>query len=231
MTTVAFLLGLTGSLHCVGMCGPIALALPVHRRSAAGKIAGVLLYNLGRVSVYAVLGFAVGGIGFLAVLGEWQRWLSVGAGAILVLTAIGAFRGWPGPAAPAFARSWVSAVQQCMMARLPRRGLASLWVMGMLNGLLPCGMVYLALLSAIVSINGYSGALFMAAFGLGTMPAMLATAFAGQWASLSWRIAFKKLTPWLIGVAGVVLVARGLSPGGVHRLDHASGSAPLCVGK
>lgn len=231
MYYLAFILGLTSSLHCVGMCGPIALALPVHKRSGVGKVLGVSLYNLGRVGVYAGLGFLVGGVGFVAHMGNWQQWLSVGAGVLLLIGAVGSYQWWQGIAVPGFLKKWVLLIQQNIQSRLSKQGFASLTVMGMFNGLLPCGMVYLALVSAVATTDSGSSALYMAAFGAGTFPAMLTTALLGQWASVSWRVAFKKMTPYLIGLAGIVLIVRGLSSPSDHHHHQASKPIPVCVGE
>lgn len=229
MHYLALILGLTSSLHCVGMCGPIALALPVNRRSGAGKVFGITLYNLGRVSVYAAMGGLIGSIGFLANIGEWQSWLSVGLGALLIAGAVGSFNWWE--RIPGLFQNTTSLVHHNIRKRLSAGSFVSLTVMGMFNGLIPCGMVYLALASALATPDAVSGALYMALFGLGTLPAMMATGFLGQWASLKWRAAFKKMTPYIIVLAGVVLIVRGLMPVSAHHSHEAQGPIPVCVGK
>jgi sulfite exporter TauE/SafE len=229
MHYLALLLGLTSSLHCVGMCGPIALALPVHKRSGSGKIMGIALYNLGRISVYALMGAVIGSIGFLANIGNWQQALSVGAGVLLIITAVGSFGWLERLAVPSFFRSRTSLISQSIQRRLSKDSFASLTIMGMLNGLLPCGMIYLALASALAMNSALSGAAYMALFGLGTVPAMMATGIFGQWASVKWRLGFKKVTPYLIVVAGVILILRGLQP--VEDHQHTTSAIPICVGK
>ena len=230
MFYLALLLGLTSSLHCVGMCGPIVLALPVHHRSTPGKIAGILLYNAGRILVYALLGLAAGGLGFVA--GDWQNWVSVGAGLLLVIFAIGTGGALDRITSGSFFQRKMAELGTRIRKRLNNRSFLSLAVMGTLNGLLPCGMIYLALLSALAMPDSLSGALYMGMFGLGTLPAMFLTAFMGQWASVQWRATFKKATPYLVALAGIVLIVRGLSPVSAHAHHaEASRSIPICIGE
>ncbi len=231
MFYLAFVLGLTSSLHCVGMCGPIALALPVHRRSGAGKALGIVLYNLGRISVYALLGALIGSIGFAASLGQWQNWLSVLAGGLMLAGAIGSLKWWENLPFQGIASRGTSFVYRNIQSRLSKGSFGSLTVMGMLNGLIPCGMVYLALASALALPDAASGAAYMALFGSGTLPAMLATGFLGQWASVKWRLGFKRATPYLIAVAGIVLIVRGLLPVSAHQHHQAIEAIPICTGK
>jgi sulfite exporter TauE/SafE len=210
------------------MCGPIALALPLRGRSAVGRGGGVVLYNLGRISTYGLLGAIAGSVGLLASLGEWQRGLSIVAGLVLLVGALG--NQWDRLKKPPFLRNPLSFVQRKIQSQLSKRSFLSLGVLGMFNGLLPCGMLYVALLSAMAAETSVEGALYMSAFGAGTLPAMLATAFLGQWASIGWRRAFQKMTPYLIAFAGVVLIVRGFSTHS-HPHEPANTPIPICVGK
>lgn len=231
MFYLAFVLGLTSSLHCVGMCGPIALALPVHRRSGAGKALGIVLYNLGRISVYALLGALIGSIGFAASLGQWQNWLSIVAGGLMVAAAAGSLNWWEKLPFQGIVSRGTSFVYGNIQSRLSKGSFSSLTLMGMFNGLIPCGMVYLALASTLALPDAASGAAYMALFGSGTLPAMLATGFLGQWASVKWRLAFKRATPYLVALAGIILIVRGLLPVSAHLHHGASDAIPVCVGK
>ncbi|GAA4441163.1 sulfite exporter TauE/SafE family protein [Ravibacter arvi] len=231
MFYLAFILGLTSSLHCVGMCGPIALALPVHRRSAVGKVFGIISYNLGRIAMYALFGFLIGGIGGVAFAGSWQRGISITIGILMAAGALGSFSWWERWSAPRFLQKQTGWVLKSLRERMGRPGLPSLFAMGILNGLIPCGMVYLALVSALTMPGPGAGAMYMFLFGLGTLPAMLATGLAGQWVSLKWRAAFKRATPYLVAVAGIILIVRGVIQGqDAHAEDHRH-TIPICVGK
>lgn len=230
MLYLALILGFTSSIHCVGMCGPIVLALPVHNRSAFGKIVGVTLYNVGRIFVYAIFGLIAGSIG-LAV-GEWQNWVSIGAGALLLAVALGVGGVWDSLLSGTLFQHKIARLGTQIRKRLHNRSFFSLAVMGSLNGLLPCGMVYLALISALAMPDSFTGATYMAVFGLGTLPAMMLTAFMGQWASIKWRMSFKKLTPYLVALAGIVLIVRGIVPESMHPHHHQPTTAiPVCIGE
>lgn len=205
-----FVLGAVSSFHCVGMCGPIALALPVHYLPASQKAAGIFLYNAGRVSTYTILGLIFGFAGRQLYLGGLQQGFSVVMGSILLLFFTAAlmhktiFR---------FRRAdRITAKLQAFIARyMQQKKLYGMYVLGLANGLLPCGMVYFAITGALAagSVNG--GVLFMAAFGAGTFPAMFALSFFGSMISVRVRNQMRKAVPLVMFVMGVLLVLRGLN--------------------
>jgi sulfite exporter TauE/SafE len=200
----AFLLGLLGSLHCAGMCGPLALAIPVKSNSMVGLVFGRLAYNLGRVTTYSLLGALFGLAGqSVAVLGL-QRWLSVAAGIlILIAVVVGARMS----SRPIRAVDWLKSLFAKLLHNQTWTGT---YALGVLNGLLPCGLVYVACAAASTSAGLLSGMAYMIAFGTGTIPMMLAIGLAGK--SLQFRLRFKlaRFIPlYLIGL-GVFLIVRGL---------------------
>ena len=136
----AFILGLVGSLHCAGMCGPLALALPAAGRSPAKYLAGRMAYNLGRLITYCLLGVVFGLVGRSLVLAGIQRWVSIALGVALLagLFATGRLALWQP------VKLLVNQLKLTMSAMLRRRSLTALGVLGLLNGLLPCGLVYVA---------------------------------------------------------------------------------------
>ncbi len=213
MTTLwaAFAIGLLGSLHCVGMCGPIALALPAAGASARlHRLGAVLLYNGGRILTYMLLGLLIGLVGKGFFLAGLQAHLSVGAGLLLLLIVLGAVSveqrllRWP-PLRTAYVH-----LQHSLRRHLMRHGLAAHFLTGMLNGLLPCGLVYLAILGAINTGSMWTGSLYMMGFGLGTVPLMAATAFAGKALRMHWRIRLYRLVPVFMAAMAVWLILRGL---------------------
>jgi len=230
MLYMALLLGLTGSLHCVGMCGPIALALPVHGGSAARKWTGILLYNSGRVLAYSALGLLVGSLGFLVRIGSWQSVFSVGIGLVLVLSSVFSLAWFEKPA-PRFLHGVTGALKRELRRLIGSRRFLSLGVLGILNGFLPCGMVYVALMTA--AAGNENSALYMAFYGLGTVPAMMAAGLSGQWISLRIRGYFRKAVPYIVALAGLLLIVRGLeSAGNGRHHDHgAAEGIPVCTGK
>lgn len=208
---LAISMGLISSFHCVGMCGPIALALPVHKGTRTQQIAGVLAYNAGRTLTYATFGIVIGTLGAsLAWLGV-LRYASMGIGVAMLLYVL-----WPSGLErrlhmPLFWQKIVSLLRQKMGLRLKRTDLFGMLTLGTLNGAVPCGMVYMALMSSVATGSAWSGGAFMALFGLGTMPAMLALGIARQQFTPALRTRIRKLTPVLVAIAGIWLVARGIA--------------------
>jgi uncharacterized protein len=207
----ALILGLLGSLHCVGMCGPIALALPLRRDRAGAALGGVMLYNTGRALTYAVMG-AVTGLAGSAV--QWfggQQVLSIVAGAlVLVILAAGFF----GKRIKApFLVKPLAAVRSSLGRLFSRRRADTMLFIGLLNGLLPCGLVYAGLAGAAATGSALQGAIFMFVFGLGTIPALAALSFAGNRISASFREKLRRVVPYFVAVMALMLVLRGLGLG------------------
>ena len=205
---LALTMGLLSSFHCIGMCGPIALALPVQRGGAWQRTAGLLIYNVGRASSYAMLGALVGLFGNALALMGFLNYASVLAGTIMLAYVI-----WPKTfmrisVAPGFLQRPVNLIKQQMSALLHSRKLHGWFLLGSLNGLLPCGLVYLALMSSMATGSSAGGSIFMFIFGLGTWPAMMAVGFFKNWITPAVRTRFHQITPVFIAVAGVWLLYR-----------------------
>ncbi|TNE53341.1 MAG: sulfite exporter TauE/SafE family protein [Bacteroidetes bacterium] len=204
----SFILGIGSSFHCLGMCGPLALAIPVNRSSTTSTLLGILQYNLGRISAYALLGVLIGFIGIsIELLGVLQI-LSILAGILLILFAwsrkfsnMSAFQ----PISD-FLRKFSSKYMGKLLASESR---LKLFGLGALNGILPCGMVYLALMNALLSGDPFGGAMAMGFFGLGTLPAMMAVGFAAKRFSGGIRTKISKWSPYLITLVGVLVILRG----------------------
>lgn len=210
MLLSAFLLGFLGSLHCVGMCGPIALALP-RAEQHWGAVAGALLYNLGRILTYLLLGLIIGAFGRGLFLAGVQAWFSVLIGALLIVVALLSLNveGYIKQIPLVYRlQNWVS---RSMAKLLQREGLTTHFYIGALNGLLPCGLVYVAVAGAVLSDSWVQSALYMGGFGTGTLPLMLGTALAGQFISVNWRQRLRRLSPVLLGLFGLYFMARGIN--------------------
>lgn len=207
----ALILGLAGSLHCVGMCGPLVLSLPISPGGRWSHIVQLLTYHAGRSSAYAALGAGFGLLGKGLAMAGLQQGLSIGAGIIMLVMAIFAWRVERLAAlAPGFNifATFVSA----RMARLLKSGNKGTWLgLGALNGLLPCGMVYAALAGAIGQADWGRGALFMLLFGLGTAPLLIGVGLARQRLSPEIRSRLRIVQPILMLLAGYLLIHRGLS--------------------
>ncbi len=210
MLWTAFIMGLFGSLHCVGMCGPIALALPVQSQSRINMVSKLLLYNFGRTFTYVFLGILVGILGEGVFLAGMQKWLSIGLGIFLLLIALFSINIESRLLNAPIIGKIFFLVKLKLGKLLKNNSIPALFRTGIVNGFLPCGLVYMAIVGA-VSMGSITGsALYMLLFGLGTIPLMLAVATAGQFASLKWRNKLKKLFPIFVASLAILLIFRGL---------------------
>lgn len=208
-----FTLGATGSLHCVGMCGPLSLALPVHHLSKAQKFFSLLLYQFGRIVTYAVIGLVFGLAGRTIYMAGYQQWFSIIMGiSILAMAALYFLQ--HKTVHLKFLNGFYLFVQQ-LMSRILRSspGTFSFLWMGMANGLLPCGMIYIALATTLSLTSLAESVSFMAMFGAGTLPAMMLVGYAGQMIKPEWRFTLRKLVPVFISLMGVILILRGMNLG------------------
>jgi len=203
----AFLLGVLGSAHCAAMCGPLALALPGTGRTRATFIAGRVAYNLGRIFTYTLLGALFGLLGRGFAVAGLQRWLSLAVGAAILLSLLTTKR-FGLSAAPARAIGWL---KSSLGQLLRQRSLGALFAIGVLNGFLPCGLVYWACAAATTTGTIASGMGYMIAFGLGTVPMMLTLAVAGQKLQLALRFKLERLIPVSLAIVGALLLLRGLA--------------------
>ncbi|MBS1623511.1 MAG: sulfite exporter TauE/SafE family protein [Bacteroidetes bacterium] len=210
---VALVLGFAGSFHCIGMCGPIALALPVGRYSWPGRVGGVLLYNIGRMTTYSALGLVFGMIGRGFSLMGMQQVLSIVLG-VLIIAAVIFPTGFMTRVERRVSEIPVlGSVKSSIQALFRRPGFSSFYLIGMLNGLLPCGFVYMALPMAMAVGTAGEGALFMAAFGAGTIPAMMVVSFSHSLFSSAFRGRVRQVMPVFMFVLGALLIVRGLNLG------------------
>lgn len=204
-------IGLAGSFHCVGMCGPLALSLPLNNQSRTGRIMSIALYNLGRAITYFLLGLLFGSIGSSLFLTGYQQLLSIIIGAaILIFLLLGnrvSYR-------VGFLNRFHNGVKRLLSKLLTREKKTSGYLfIGLVNGLLPCGLVYLAIASAVATGSALDGGLLMLAFGLGTIPLMFALMVAGRYLSLAIRTKMSKLVPVFVGLMACLMILRGLGLG------------------
>ncbi len=196
----AFLLGLAGSLHCAVMCGPLLLAVNMARRQNPAQN---FSYHAGRIGVYLALGAISGLIGGAVVLAGFQRWLSLAAGIVVLAAACLSTR--PG--------KLVLAVKTRFSRLLTRRTFGASALLGGLNGLLPCGLVYMACATAAAAGSVRGGIATMLAFGLGTAPMLLSIAIAGRTLVPINPLRLKQVLLICAAIAGLLLIARSLSIG------------------
>lgn len=209
----AISLGLLGSFHCIGMCGPIALALPVHSFSPLKKHLGIFFYNSGRVITYTFLGLIFGLLGQSFFLAGFQQILSIAIGILLLISVFFTNIKFVNFKYLGFIYSFINYVKNKLGKLFNKKGLHFLFFIGLLNGLLPCGLVYLGIAGALASGNFMKGIHFMFYFGLATIPIMYAVAFLGQFITLKYRNYIRKVLPVFILVMAFLLILRGLNLG------------------
>ena len=207
--SLAFLLGLLGSLHCAAMCGPLMLALPVLPGGAGRFVAGRLIYQLGRVTTYALLGIIAGLIGKSFFFAGLQRWLSISLGAAILIGFLVSKK----VAMSAPVVRLVMQLKSAMSAQLQQRSVSSLALLGLLNGLLPCGLVYVAIAGAVARGSMIDGVIYMAVFGLGTLPMMLVIGLSGRLFPVSLRMKLRGAIPVGVCALAALLILRGLALG------------------
>ena len=209
----AFLIGLVGSLHCIGMCGPIAIALPVPHSTNLTFLSGRILYNLGRVFSYAILGLIFGLLGRRIALAGAQQFVSIALGVIIIIAVL-----LPQKYKNYFAQHPITQkLTQPLKANIGmlfKKGtFSAMFLIGILNGFLPCGLVYVALAGAIASGDAISGAVVMILFGLGTVPAMFAATVLGKYINLGIRTKLREATPYFAIILAVIFIMRGMNLG------------------
>jgi len=226
----AFTIGILGSLHCVGMCGPIALALPYQSRSTWTHLKNAISYNGGRVFTYGVIGLLPGLLGYGLSIAGFQKSTSLVIGISLLLSALISIRL---PHKRIHIRplervnSWV---QRQMGTLLKVHHTAGFFSIGMVNGLLPCGLVYMALAGALTQDTAFAGSAYMMVFGLGTVPLMLAIGVSKLFISVRIRNSFRRIVPIFMMVIAVLLIFRGLNvslPGHLGTIIE-MGVMPMC---
>jgi hypothetical protein len=208
---IGFLMGLLGSIHCVGMCGPLVMAMPIAQKTMIQKWASLILYHMGKMTSYALLGVLFGLLGSQFPFYIAQQNLSIVIGVIMLFYVLYVFVLKPKKMLQ------LDFLYQPIITHLSilfkKETWGSYWMIGLLNGLLPCGMVYLALSSALATQQVLQGGLFMFLFGLGTVPALLLVALGGQYMRYSFRQQLQKLLPFFIFSMGVLLILRGMNLG------------------
>lgn len=210
---IGFLMGLLGSVHCIGMCGPLMMALPISHKTSFQKIVALFLYHVGKILSYSILGILLGLFGSQFPVFGFQRNISIVLGVIMLLYVLYVF-----VLKPRHIQWWpLSSVYNLIVQKLSKlfksNSIFSFLMIGMLNGLLPCGMIYLALSSSLATQNILHGGLLMAFFGLGTVPALMMVAIGGQYMGFAFRRKLKKILPVFIFGMGVLLILRGLNLG------------------
>ncbi|MBK9015368.1 MAG: sulfite exporter TauE/SafE family protein [Saprospiraceae bacterium] len=208
----AFTIGLFGSLHCVGMCGPIACALPGSAGASRSALVGnALRYNLGRTLTYSLLGAVIGLAGRGLQLAGFQQFMSIALGVLLLAIALFSINVEANLLRLPGLNQLVFRLKSHLARLLKDSGVNASFFIGLLNGLLPCGLVYMAVVGALSTGGIGSGMAYMALFGLGTFPMMLATGLAGNFAGIRFRTVLRKAYPAFLVFFAVLFIFRGLN--------------------
>lgn len=208
-----FIVGLAGSLHCIGMCGPIAFALPVANQSNFKIMLGRVLYNLGRVVTYSLLGALFGLFGSRLVLFGLQQQLSIGFGVIILLYVFTPRKIKTKVADTFFYKHATQLLKSQFAKLLSANSNSSMFAIGLLNGLLPCGFVYVGIAGAVSTGDFLSGIIYMALFGFGTFPAMFAASVFGKFINLNLKRKINRFVPVLAAVLAILFILRGMNLG------------------
>ncbi|MDO5614657.1 MAG: sulfite exporter TauE/SafE family protein [Cruoricaptor ignavus] len=206
-------LGFASGFHCIGMCGPIALSMGLTKQQSINYHLQNLTYNFGRIITYAVLGAFLGIIGKGFQLAGFQQYLTIGVGVLLIIMALFSFGGKDFASKIPFLAKALFSVKKSLANLLQKADLRSRFFTGILNGFLPCGMVYMALTASLASGGIWQSAIFMGLFGLGTLPFMFVVVLAGNMMSQAFRIKVLKVIPVLMLVLGGLFILRGMELG------------------
>lgn len=209
----AFILGLLGSLHCIGMCGPIAFMLPVDRRNTTTKVLQITTYHLGRLLSYSLIGLFFGLIGRSLYIFGLQQQLSIIVGALMILAIV-----VPSKTISIFNFSkpiyrLMSRIKTNLGAALKKKTPDALLTIGFLNGFLPCGLVYMAVFASMAMPNAFQGSMYMALFGVGTIPMMTTAVYLGKFLNTTVKQRIQKAIPVIVVIIGVLFIVRGLGLG------------------
>lgn len=220
--------GLLGSAHCLGMCGPFAVAIGSVAPGWRANLGRQACYSAGRIFTYAVLGATAAflGLRLAAPLASWinlPAGLAIAAGIVLVVQGL--------LAAGVLPRRAVSAAAACpgaagLRGLLTARGPTEVFLAGLFTGLLPCGLLYGMLALAASTHDVLRGLTTMAAFGAGTVPAMVAAGLGGGILGSAARRRLHAVAAWCLVLTGVVSLARGA--GFLTRPGAVPAGCPLC---
>ncbi len=213
MLLSAFIFGLVSSLHCIGMCGPIAMMLPVDQHNPAKKVIQILMYHSGRLMAYATLGLVFGMLGKGLYLAGLQQQMSIIAGILMIVIVL-----VPEKILARYNFSkpvyrLLSKIKSSLGNQFKKKSYTALFTIGLLNGFLPCGLVYAALFGAIAMQSESLGVVYMLLYGLGTIPMMSTVVYASNWISQPIRNKIGKIIPYVAVCIGMLFIFRGLGLG------------------
>lgn len=208
-----FTIGIFGSLHCLGMCGPLVMAIPHISDTKAGVALDGVIYNFGRTLSYTSMGVVLGLLGVSAKFAGIQNILSIVVGILLLLSLVIPRKYYSFVNDKKRINKFVIRLKSQFRSLIEKRSKFSLLFLGILNGFLPCGLVYVALAGSLALGDLLSSALYMFAFGLGTIPLLAVVYFSKDLISSKLRVRFNRAVPYAIGVVAILLILRGMNLG------------------
>ena len=209
----ALFFGLISSLHCIGMCGPIAMMLPVDHKNPTKKAMQILTYHFGRLTAYGFLGLAFGLLGKGLFIAGFQQNISIAVGVLMIIIAIVPEKVFAQYNFSKPIYKVISSIKSSLGNQFKRKTFDALFSIGFLNGLLPCGLVYAALFGAIAMQNEVLGVAYMLLYGIGTIPLMSVVVYASGFMSVPLRSKLQRIIPIITIGIGILFILRGLSLG------------------
>ena len=209
----AIILGLLGSFHCVGMCGPIAFMLPVDRSHSLKKVVQIFTYHFGRLLAYSLIGLAFGFVGKGLYLFGIQQQLSIAIGVLMIVIVLIPTRIFNKYNFSKPIYKLISKVKSALGQALKKKTADTFLTIGFLNGFLPCGLVYMAVFGSLASASALQGSLYMFLFGLGTIPLMTTAIYLGKFLNANIKQRIQKAIPVFVVIIGLLFIIRGLGLG------------------
>lgn len=205
MIWTALIIGFAGSLHCLGMCSPLAMAVT---NMSSAIVVNRLLYNLGRVFTYGFLGCLIATVGMPFSLMKYQNVLSILLGISLLVIGFAGLSAIRIPIITQALARFSLLLKKLFAKFIQRKKFGSTFILGAVNGLLPCGLSFLALTYCITLADAYDGFAFMVWFGIGTLPVMLGLTSVFVGVVKRFHVNVKAVTTGLLILSGLILIAR-----------------------
>lgn len=209
----AVILGVLGSFHCVGMCGPIAFMLPVDRENSAKKVFQIFTYHFGRILAYSIIGLFFGLVGKSLYIFGLQQQLSIGIGILMIVVVLMPTRIFNKYNFSKPIYKLISRVKRALGQAFKKKTADTFLTIGFLNGFLPCGLVYMAVFASLAMESTLKGSLYMALFGMGTIPLMTSAIYLGKFLNTKVKQRIQKAIPVFVVVIGVLFILRGMGLG------------------
>ena len=209
----ALIFGLLGSFHCVGMCGPIAFMLPVDRSNSTKKVFQIFSYHFGRIIAYSLIGLVFGLLGKGLYIFGLQQQLSIVIGILMIVVVLIPTRLFNKYNFSKPIYKIISKVKSALGEALKKKTADTFLTIGFLNGFLPCGLVYMAVFASLTMSNAFQGSLYMALFGLGTIPLMTSAIYLGKFLNTTVKQRIQKAIPVFVVIIGLLFIIRGLGLG------------------